>query len=91
MSFIFYLVIGVFVFLWIMQSVQRGNRRLTARRKGWLGMSRQAGLERKIIARCNWDETAKDRIIRATQARFPDKDELWVLEKVLFDLERDYR
>ena len=95
MALLLYIIIGGFIVLWIVQSILNNTRSSKLQgasgRRGFIGASRYPRLEHQITKRCNWDESAKERLIRATHARYPDKDEKWVLEKVLFDLERDFR
>jgi hypothetical protein len=47
--------------------------------------------ENRLHTLCNGDMKTVHRLIESARNRYPDRDDKWVCEKVIYDLERDRR
>ena len=47
------------------------------------------GINRQVLQATRGDRDLAQRLMRQVRLRYPDKDEQWHVEKVLYDLERD--
>lgn len=57
--------------------------------ESWQDSEKYAKLEYDILQMLNRDQGAYKRLLHAVQIKYPDKNILWQLEKVKYDLERD--
>jgi hypothetical protein len=46
-------------------------------------------LEKRLMTLLHGDQKVAHRLINSIQKRFPEKDRIWCLEKVISDIERD--
>jgi hypothetical protein len=48
-------------------------------------------LQMKLIKLLHFDRAAAERLVESARAKYPDRNEKWIWEKVILDLERDRR
>ncbi len=76
MSQLVFIVLVIFLVCW------------AADHYGVLPQSR-GGINRQVLQATKGDRDLAKRLMRQVRLKYPDKDEQWHVEKVLYDLERD--
>lgn len=81
------LVLIICVLCWVLPQLSNSpSRRSTPART-----SSKPAIQQRLYQLVYGDRATADRLLRQARSRYPDRSEQWILEKVVFDLERDRR